>query len=187
MPNKYIKSKWLLILLATFVFFIAFMVYEINRGHYNSEIIPIVQNDYVNNRELCNSLALLLHNECIDDTYVGDTVEIEYFVKTGFAIGTYRDRKYVPKYEHLNNLPLFLENISFFRNCFRYVYCYEGVVGFQKQGLRTKRGIFCALVNCREINEHFPYYKVFQYGRPPSDNETNCLYHLEGDWYICLP
>jgi len=91
------------------------------------------------------------------------------------------------KYEDLlRKMPFLRENICVFKDCFDAVVFSNGYVSFASE-VKDMNCKLCSLLWCSDVEKLTPRYKIYPYGKYPDDDEQNCLYHLDGNWYIRLP
>lgn len=175
--NKIIKYGCIVQCILTLAFFIIWfliVVLHLDKSS-NRDIITRIESQYVHYEYELNDIA-----KGCSSLNTSDTISIFYSeAKDEFHIET--------KYEYiLREMPFLRRNISVLKGYFRTICFCDLYVEFYGTS-RNMNYNYCSLIWCPEVYKLCPRYQIYPYGQYPDDSEQNCLYHLEGDWYICLP
>lgn len=109
-----------------------------------------------------------------------EEVSIRYSVK-GIFVEPYNN----PDYQFLTESKFILKNERFFRHYV--INCYKTRVAFTASSNRNTQEKYVSLVRCPAIEEYYPNCIIYSNDNYPKDTDTNCMYHIEGDWYVRLP
>lgn len=125
-----------------------------------------------------NDFNIVVH--FFEQYYFYENVSIRYSVK-GIFIDPYNN----PEYQFLTESKFILKNEKFFRNY--EINCYKKRVSFTTSDYRNTLGEYVSLVNCPAPEEYFPNCTIYSNNNYPKDTDTNCMYHIEDDWYVRVP
>lgn|GEM_PF-4497057 len=172
------KNKYTIIILVFlgfgFMITTLFMLLSPAQLYSNQYLISKYQNEYYRQKGVFNDMASFFEKFDFDES-----VMIHY--GNGFIIDPYDN----PKYYFLKESSFIRKNEYFFRNY--YTKFYKSIISFCTSGFRNKQGEYVTLIRCQDIEEYDPYCTIYSGQNYPKDTDTNCMYHIEGDWYVRVP
>ena len=141
----------------------------------NRDIINKYTYQYSKHKNVLSEIA-----RCLAEANVPEEVSLHYNVNNTkkFDINV--------NYSYLAEKSCLQHNTYFFKDYFYDVSCYKGFVRFSR-GQRNINNQGCSLVNCPDPEEYYPNCTIYSNGNYPKDTDANCMYHIEGDWYVRLP
>ena len=143
--------------------------------HNNREIINRYKSQYYKHSNVLSEISL-----CLAEANIPEEIYLHYSVNNTrkFAVNV--------KYYYLADKPCLQNNTYFFNDYFWNVGCYQDLVWFSR-GDRNINNKGCSLEKCPDLEKYYPNCTVYSGKNYPKDTDTNCMYHIEGDWYVRLP
>ena len=176
------RLKWFLVVLTIWIgmtsyWLLGYYLYEPPK-YPNSYIIEQYCQQYQHRKTVFNSLAA-----CLDEDNVQDEIYFHHRVNNVKKYDMFYDSDI--DYSYLREKPCFRRNADMISNYFDNIGCYKDLVWFAR-GDRNLNNQKCSLEKCHNPKEYYPNCTVYT-GFYPNDTDTNCMYHIEGDWYVRLP
>lgn len=143
----------------------------------NSYFIKKYTEEYFKNKEGLSTIA----ND-LSANYLSEYTE--------FHLVYYKDTDYIfeKKYQYVIDTSCLWRNKyqKVLLNTFGRVGCFQDLVWFHRDQ-RNRNGYVCSLERCPNPQKHYPNCTIYSGNNYPKDTDTNCMYHIEDDWYIRLP
>lgn len=141
----------------------------------NREIINRYKSQYYKYTSVLAEISL-----CLAEANIPEKIYLHY------RVNNQRHFDVVMRYSYLLDKSCLQNNIYFFSDYFCNVGCYQDLVWFSR-GDRNINNNGCSLEKCSDLEKYYPNCTVYSGSNYPKDTDTNCMYHIEGDWYVRVP
>ena len=173
------NMKLFTLVLTIWIVMISLFMYHYHFGEENlftnSYIINQYSKQYQNKKIAYNNLvSYLVAANVQENVYFYHNVNNE----TGYDV----DIRFI----YLIEDSQFQKNANIISNYFFSIGCYKELVYFNCREKNTNHKT-CSLVCCPYVEQYYPNCTIYSNGDYPKDTDTNCMYHIEGNWYVRLP
>lgn len=156
---KHQQTSFIMMIIGVLLLGLLIKLYDLKR--HNSYFIKKYTKIYFKNKEGLSSLA----NELISQNFSEPTE---------FRLGEVRGSEYLTKYRKVRVFS------------FNHVGCFSNLVWFHREQRNRNKNV-CSLEKCPNPYKYYPNCNIYSGNDYPKDTDTNCMYHIEDDWYIRLP
>ena len=149
----------------------------VRRTHRNSYFIKKYTKKYFDNKDGLTTIA-------------SDLSEANLPTYTEFRLYTKEKENYIveEKYRYLIKSTCLWQNKyqDVLLDSFCSVGCFKDLVWFHREQRNRNKNV-CSLEKCPNPYKYYPNCNIYSGNDYPKDTDTNCMYHIEDDWYIRLP
>lgn len=173
--SEHIKKEIPYIIFGVLLFVV--IIFVGYRTHHNSYFIKKYTKIYFENKDGLSTIA-------------SDLSEANLPTYTEFRVSDKQNEDYIAeaKYRYLIKSTCLWKN-KYYKvliNSFCSVGCFQDLVWFHLEQRNRNKNV-CSLEKCTNPYKYYPNCNIYSGNDYPKDTDTNCMYHIEDDWYIRLP